>query len=226
MRKEFILRWIVKDIDVAFEIDHFESVSDAFYHLEQAFGIRDVKATIRSIATCLEQKGAMDNTRLMAIEFVRNAAYRLRRFDRILKRRTANRCGCVIGSRPLRIDYNAPFECLREFLTSVDVVEDCPVNEFLGLGKSSGRAPRLLEIDDVRNRTRSGEKLKSLHDRNQWITCTQCKSIGDAVIALDQPKTHVLVHIDEDFKILCRAVQKPHQLILSERAVEREARET
>jgi len=33
VRKEFILRWITKDIDLAFQIDHFDSVSDALYHL-------------------------------------------------------------------------------------------------------------------------------------------------------------------------------------------------
>jgi len=178
---------------------------------------------VRSIATCLDQKGAMENTRVMALEFIRNASFRLRRFDRVLKRRTRNRCGCEIGSRVLTINYNAPFDSLREFLASVDVVDNCPVNEFLGLGRASGRAPRLLEVDDVRNDTSSGANLKKFQDGKKWITCTQCKTIGDAVIALDQPQTHVLVHIDKDFKILCQALDKQNQQVLSERAAERES---
>ncbi|MBL7037138.1 MAG: hypothetical protein ISR77_00840 [Pirellulaceae bacterium] len=118
----------------------------------------------------------------------------------------------------MRVDYNHFFDDLRRFVGSVDVVSDCPINEFLGFSKH-GRAPRLLEIEHI-HKTKSGKQLAKLYEATKWITCTECARIGDAVISLEQPKTVCLVHIDHDFKVLCAATGRENKPILSERAVE------
>jgi hypothetical protein len=50
-------------------------------------------------------------------------------------------------------------------------------------------------------------------------SCTRCGKIGDAVIALDTPRTMQLEHVDKSFNQLCDRVRQPHRQLLSEQAV-------
>lgn len=220
VRKEFIHRWIRDYIRMAFTVAHFQRVAEALYHLEQEFGTRAVKTYVHALAAQLQKKGGVDNTRAMAKEIARLAVGKLRTFDRRFRRCPSNSCKCKIGGKDLKVDFNHLFEDLRRFLQSVDTVDDCPVNSFLGLGRQE-HAARLLSNPDVEQKTKSGKKLANLHAAGKWITCRQCATIGDAVIVLDQSPSWCLVHIDKDFQILCPAANRMHKLILSERALEK-----
>jgi hypothetical protein len=224
IRKEFIRRWVCTYIELACEVDHFESVDHAMYHLEQDFSIRNIKANFHAVATMLRQKGAVQNTRDMAKEFARLAIGKLHEFDRLFRTRTRNSCGCQIGGKELRVDFNTLFDDLRVFIKAVGSVDDCPVNEFLDLGKF-GKASRLLEEDGVAD-TKPGVNLAGLHEEGQWITFKECATIGDCVIALDQPRSCCLVHIDEAFDVLCPAAERQHKRIPSQRASEKSAGDT
>ena len=221
IRKEFIARWVCYCIRKAFEVDHLPDGASALYHLEQDFGIRDVKTGLHALAALLRQKGSVDNTRSMAKELARLAVGSVRKFDRRFKRCPSNSCKCKIGGKELKVDFNHLFEDLRDFLQSVGTVDDCEINSFLALGRQ-GHAARLLNDPEVANKTRAGEKLAKLHAKCKWITCKQCRTIGDAVIVLDQSPSWCLVHIDKDFEILCRATNRHHKQIQSERAIERD----
>jgi hypothetical protein len=223
IRKEFLARWVCYYVRMAFAVDHFQDLASALYHLEQSFSIRDVKAGQHALAALLQQKGRIENTRTMAKELARLAVGTLRKFDRRFRSRTSNSCGCEIGGKELKVDFNDLFEDLRTFLRLVDTVDDCPINSFLRLGRK-GPSASLLNSPDVRQRTKSGENLTKLRAEQKWITCKECRTIGDAVIVLDQSPSWCLVHIDKDFEILCKAAGREHKPIQSERAIEKIAR--
>lgn len=204
---------------MAVAVDYFQDLPSAIYHLEQAFSIRDVKTGLHALALILQEKGGIESTASTAKELARLAMGALRKFDRHFRSRTPNSCGCVIGGKELRVDFNHLFEDLQSFIESIQVVDDCPINGFLDFG-AYGKAGRLLGSDDVVKETKAGKNLQKLCAAKKSITCTQCKRIGDAVIALDQPKSWCLVHIDKDFPILCAATHRNHKQIQSERAID------
>ncbi len=219
IRKEFLKRWVCYYIKMAFTVDHFGNLADALHHLNQAFGIRDVKAANHAITLLLRQKGPITNRRTMAKELARLAIAEVRKFDRAFRTRTQNSSRCSIGSKELKVDFNHLFEDLRAFIESVGVVNDCPVNEFLGLDRPS-KASKLLDNELIRTKTAAGQNLAKLQAQKKWVTCKECRTIGDAVIALEQPAGWCLLHIDKDFTILCEVLQREHKPIPSEWAIE------
>jgi len=219
IRKEFIRRWIRDCIKMAFMIDHFQDLPSAMHYLNQEFSIRDVKTQNYLLAEMVQEKGAVNSGRDIAKEFARLAIWELRKFDRTFTGRTTNSCKCKIGGKELNVDFNHLFDDLRAFCLSVGVVTDCRVNAFLGLDRS-GKASRLLKGEGVED-TKSGKQLARLKANKKWITCKECATIGDAVIALDQPRAWCLVHIDQDFRVLCAATKREHRQILPLRAVEK-----
>lgn len=218
IRQEFIRRWILYCIKMAFRIDYFQDLPSAMHHLNQEFSIRDVKTQNYLLAEMLRKKGSVHSGRDMAKEFARLAIGQLRKFDRKFPRHTTNSCKCKVGGKELKVDFNHLFDDLRDFRRLFDPVDDCEVNAFLGLSKS-GKGARLLREDQVQE-TKSGKNLAKLKAAERWITCTQCATIGDAVIALEQPPSWCLVHIDKDFRLLCRATGRPNKEIPAERAIQ------
>jgi len=220
---EFMRRWIRDCIKMAFQIDHFQDLPSAMHYLNQEFGIRGVKTQNYLLAEFLREKGNVNSGRDLAKEFARLAIGQLKKFDREFLRIASNSSKCQIGGKELKVDFNHLFDDLREFLQAVGVVTDCQVNTFLGLNRS-GKASRILQAEGIQ-KTKAGEKLAGLKAQNKWITCKECSTIGDAVIALEQPRSCCLVHIDKDFQILCKATQREHKQIQSLRAIERGAPE-
>ncbi len=218
IRQEFIRRWILYCIKMAFRIDHFQDLPSAMHHLNQEFSIRDVKTQNYLLAEMLRKKGSVHSGRAMAKEFGRLAVGQLKKFDREFARRTSNSCKCKVGGKELKVDYNQMFDDLLDFRRLFDPVDDCKVNDFLGLA-TTGKGARLLQKDRVEE-TKAGRQLAKLKAGKKSITCTQCRRIGDAVIALDQPPSWCLAHIDEDFSVLCKATGRQNKKILSERAVD------
>ncbi len=224
IRMEFIRRWILDYIRMAATVDQVSNLHDTLFDLNQDFGIRSVKTQNHAIALLLKEKGRIENSRIAAIELGRLAFAELKKFDRRFRSEyPENRSGCRVGGKKLKVDFNDLFSDLREFVASMEPIDDCTVNEFLHFG-GDGPAHRLLEVHEV-HKTKAGKQLAKLLAKGKWITCKECARIGDAIIALEQPPGFCLVHIDKDFKILCSVTGLPHKLILSERAVAKRLKE-
>jgi hypothetical protein len=219
IRKEFLRRWICYYIRMAFEVDHCGSLEHALQRLNQTFSIREAKTAIHAITLLLREKGPITNRRIVAKELARLAIAELRRFDRTFRSKTSNASGCRIGGKALTVDFNHLFDDLRAFMDSVGIVKDCPVNAFLAFG-SEGKASRLVTNDLVATKTKAGQNLAKLQAKNRWVTCRECRTIGDAIIALEQPEGWCLVHIDAAFTILCEALHREHKPIPSLTAVD------
>ncbi len=219
IRKEYICRWILYYIEMAARIDHFESLSDALYHLEQDWG-RGPKTAVHAISRFLQEKGGITDCRSAAEEFGRLAVTALYGFDRDFKMSASNRSGCTAGSAELRVDFNNLFDDLRRFVSDVENATDCRLRELLKLGKSGGASTLLNDDDSAKTEVVTNLKKLAESGADAELTCKQCRRIGDAVIALEQPKSWCLVHIDHSFNALCKATGRDHKQILSQRAVE------
>ncbi|HVC94504.1 MAG TPA: hypothetical protein VND64_12475, partial [Pirellulales bacterium] len=220
IRMEFIRRWFCDIVRVALTIDQCDDVANALIILEQDFKPRNVKGTLAAISHLLRETEAITNARTSAEEVAAHAIRWLKRFDRVFPSRVANHCKCQIGEKTPNVDYNHLLEDLRDFYeTFVTPVTDCEVNAFLGFGKAHSRAEALLKDDDVRKLS-VGQRLAALAQHKKWITCKECSSIGDAIIAIEQPPSWSLVHLDKSFNALCQG--RPHKQIKSATAIEKE----
>lgn len=219
---EFIRCWFCELARIAFTIEHLDDVQDALVYLEQDFSQRRNKADIAAIGSFVKEIGPLRNCRAASEEFAGLALRWLKKFDFLFPSRITNLCGCQIGGKTPRIDYNRLLKDLHEFYASFSTpVTDCEVNAFLGLGDAKGRAARTPDDPAIPKLAKS---LSEYHQKKKWITCTECSRIGDTIIALEQPASWSLVHTDHSFNDLCRVLKKDHVQILSVGAIHSELR--
>ena len=223
IRMEFIRVWICSLIRLALYVDAYGNLDDALNRVEQDFGPRKVKANLSAVRTYLKSRPADDSPQTAAKEIARLAVHWLRRFDRVLKARIQNRSHCQIGGRQLDVDFRSPLTDLQQFYAEFKKpVIDCGVNDFLDLPDSRGRTSKLLTSAPIAKH-RVLEKLAQYQEKQSVITCTQCQRIGDAVIALEQPKSYTLVSSDSAFDDLCQATGRPCKILRSLVDVEKES---
>ena len=159
---------------------------------------------------------------MAAEEIGRLAIHWLKTFDRKFKERIANTCGCQIGNKTLHIDYNTMLKHLNEFQVEFsDSVTDCQVNDFLGVGEKEGRG-RSITGEESLSGLDSVKNLSKLLDIGKRFVCNDCRKIGDAVIALEQPQSHCLVHLDKAFNKFCVFLERDHKHLKSAYAIDKE----
>ena len=219
IRMEYIRLWVCQMIEIALTIDQSTDVADALYLLEQEFSIRKVKADIASIANYVRQNGSISNSRSAAEDIGSAAVQKLRRFDTVFRSRINSRSGCRKGTRDLQVDYNRLLLDLHKFHESFrEPVTDCEVTAWLRLQNPESQAAKL--ISHARTAGLPIVKhLAEIRDSAKPMTCTGCAAIGDIIIALEQPRGTVLVHIDGVFNNLCESVNRPHKHLKSVPAI-------
>jgi hypothetical protein len=222
IRKEFIARFFCELAYVASYIGLRTSVRDALILLAQRYSIREIKVDMTAIALLLDQRTAMDNPHIAAEEVARLAINWLKTFDRVFRNRIPNTCGCQIGHKRPSIDYNTLLKDLSDFYEDfTEPVDDCPVNDLVGIGDPAGRGQALVaekktqKVDSVKN-------LAELLAAGARFVCDECRRIGDAVIALEQPADACLVHIDKAYTKFCPFLGREHKHIKSALAIEKE----
>ena len=171
--------------------------------LANNFSVRKVKIDMMVLGKLLQQRSAMSDT-LVAAEEIGSLAIRfLRTFDKVFRETSQNRVGCLIGNKKPSVDYNTMVNDLNTFyIDFTEPVEDCPINEFVGIGNPNGRA-RALVSENAVQKLDSIQKLEKLLDSEKRFTCRDCRKIGDAVIALEQSDDECLIHLDNSFNALC-----------------------
>jgi hypothetical protein len=222
LRMEFIRRWFCSAARLAFTIEHFSDVPQAIWYLEQDFKPRENKAILAVLGTHLQQVGPLKTTRAAAEECASLAVNWLKLFDRTFPRAINNSCGCQIGGLKLEIDFNSLLRELQQFYVGFsEPITNCQVNHFLNLANPKGRCAAIL-TDAEAAEAQASKKLLQLQQSKAHITCKECATIGDAVIALEQPKSWCLLHTDKSFDSLCGALGRPHKLVASVRSFDKE----
>lgn len=209
IRMEAIRLWVCAYIRMATLIDLHGSADEALVRLEQDFQIRRIKATLAVMADYARSRSDTHSPRAVAEEFGRLAVHFLIRFDRVFPARIPNGSKCRIGDYSIdRIDFNTLLKDLNELYEYFNTpITDCEVDKFLAIGKPLGRADKLLKANGV-SKLHVGEHLGKYHAESTHITCTECKRLGDAIIALEQPKPYTLLATDGSYKTLCEATER------------------
>ncbi len=114
-------------------------------------------------------------------------------------------------------DLNAFYEDFTE------PVSDCPVNDFVGVGDAGGRGKGLV-AEETTKKLDSVENLAKLLAAGTRFVCDQCRKVGDAVIAMEQPSDVCLVHIDKAFTKFCPFLKRENKPIKSAIAIDKEVR--
>ena len=220
IRKEFLRRWICDCIRVALTLNQCDCWADALVHLEQDFG-RKPKGTLDVVQHLLRRTGSINSSDAAAEEVGVLAWKWLKLFDRRFESKINNKSKCQIGGREMNLDGNNLLADLYAFYVEFQKpILDCEIHDLLDFGNARGIAsviladPNAQKCDSVRN-------LQELATNNTHVTCRECARIGDAVIALEQPPSWSLVHVDKAFNPICDAVQKEHKHIKSLKAVEK-----
>jgi len=219
IRKEFIRRWVCDAARMAMTIAQCSTVDEALTILEQDFSIRSVKGTIATLASYLRERGQIFNTRAAAEEVASLALRKLKMFDKVFPSRVNNKCRCQAGTIGPNVDYNALLTELHVLYERfMATVRDCGVNSFLHFSRPRGSLLKLL--NDAKVLALSvGQRLSQLQESGAWITCRECARIGDVIIALEQPSSWCLVHIDAAFNDLCQCLGTKHVALASVKAV-------
>jgi hypothetical protein len=224
IRMEFLRRWFCDAVRLALVIDQCGDVAEALVRIEQDFRPRSIKGLLAVVAKHLRDRGTLANAPETAEEVAHLALRWLKRFDRVFPGRIRNACRCRVGAMTPQVNHNRVLADLRLFRDAfLTPVTDCEVNAFLGFDEEHGRSAVLLEDAGVSARPVGG-RLRELYESRAWVTCRECATIGDVVIALEQPAACCLVHVDAAFNDLCRATGRRHRAIQSVAAVEREQR--
>lgn len=221
VRMEFIRRWICTLIKNAMISDQSSSVKQALHYIEQDFSSRSVKVTLSALAEYWVNFSNASSAAELAEEFAHASVLLLKRFDETLTAKINNGSECQVGARPLKVDFNTLMSDLRDFYSEfTEEVLDCGVNDFVDMQDRRSRATRIL--DDKRSiKCTSAKNLDSIRSSENPITCKNCSTIGDVVIALEQPSKSHLLHTDRSFIEYCRVLGKPETYVESVAAVEK-----
>lgn len=225
IRMEFIRVFYCELAHMAFFISQRPSVRDSLVLLSNRFSIRKIKVDMLALAALLDQRSAMHEPALAALEIGRLANLWLKTFDRTFREKTPNQVGCLIGNKRPTIDYKTLLRDLNAFYEDfTENVDDCPINDFLGMGSEQGKAHELLKETKLR-KINSVNQLARILEAGRRFSCDKCRRIGDAVIALEQPEDQCLVHIDNAYNKFCVVLKREHKHLKSASAIDKESKE-
>ena|SRR5258708_1376791 len=113
IRMEFIRHWVCYFIRAALYFAQCDTVANALYHLEQAFG-RGPKDALSMIQQHLTGCGSL-SSETSAEEIASLALRFLDKFDRVFPSSITNSCKCQIGDTSPVVDYNSILQDLYDF---------------------------------------------------------------------------------------------------------------
>jgi hypothetical protein len=215
LRMEYIRRWVCDAIRMATILSMCTDVGDALVIIEQDFSPRKVKGAIAVLAKLLREREMMHDTRIAAEELGSMAIRMMEKYDSVFSRRINDKTGCKIGGMKPEIDFNRLLSDLHKFYEAFNTpILDCEINDYLQLDKPKPRIKPLL--DDAKTKKLDViVAMNTLKEDKKWITCNECKKLGDVIIALEQPNSWSLVHLDKSFVDLCRVLEKQNKQIKS-----------
>jgi hypothetical protein len=222
-RMEFIRRWVSPLISLAGMAAQYRDVSGFFTYISQSFSPRDLKSYIQMVGDGWEDLKSAKSTAELSERFALQAVGLMKRFEKRMAPGVPNKCGCQIGGLKLKVDFNAPMKDLTAFVVAFEtVVRDCAINRFLNLQNSVGTAAKLISHTAL-DKVDAVKALREFREKDKWITCKECKQIGDVIIALEQPKSLTLIHGDKkSFPAIAAVLGKTEVCIESVVALENE----
>jgi hypothetical protein len=230
LRMEFLRRWIVTGI----EIYHYArrrkcSISQAITWYEQKFSTREVKITLDWAARYIQS--VLDDPPSEPVERWGWIVLEMARTYDMLLGKVSERVvtGCSRG----RVQFNSSDMTLHEILSDFHerfggTDHTCRLSEAVGSPELQPAFAMIANCDVSAYPIRSQKGLAQLRDnvrelqgKDRVLTCNDCARIGDLLIALEQPPSWILYHVDDIFDALCAAFDRRHVKVRSIAAVGR-----
>lgn len=158
----------------------------------------------------------------------------IKRFELILRKKYANTgqdaTACARAVVPLKVDLKNMALGLKQFADDFGDVETCrsrcQIDQFLlecyrsEIEAYIQQASQLPRNNSTRGFIKAINNLKEVLEQGATAcSCKRCEKIGDAVIALDAPRSIRLEHTDNSFDYLCPPIGQPHHKYPSENQI-------
>jgi hypothetical protein len=223
LRKEFLQRWVLVGIEVYLTARQLGNLSEAVQHHTNRFSGRDVKIVLQWVNIYMQRClrcPPEDVIEQFGWEVLRLA----RAYDIRFPRRVAARTGCERG----QLDFDEPSLTLaarlRDFYKAfTEANHRCRLDSLLGCTRGGDVALvqfRNTDLKSIPKETRKGmaglQKNLEEHIKNRLTPGCKpggCSAIGDLLIVLEQPASHVLYHTDHVFSALCPIFGKKQSLV-------------
>ena len=149
----------------------------------------------------------------------------IKRFELLLRKKFNNTnidsTACARALVPLTLDLKNPAVGLKQFADEFGDVETCrskcQIDQFLlvqyrdEIEQLVGQADQLPKNSNTRGFINIAKNLKEILTQGAAAcNCKRCEKIGDAVIALNAPRSMQLEHTDNSFNYLCPPINQPH----------------
>ena len=207
---------------------HLETINnivDAIALWSNRFNPSELKAILQLIPQLFSTRQlnfSSDQDKKKALSIL---AIYIKRFELRLHRQFNNTnidsTACARALVPLNVDLKNPVEGLKQFADEFGDVKTCrskcQIDQFLLVQYRSEierlveQAKHLPKNTNTRGFINIANNLKEiLATGAPACNCKRCEKIGDAVIALDEPRNMRLEHTDNSFDYLCPTVNQPH----------------
>ncbi len=235
MRRSFLINLIAFYFIVS--LDTIPTLNDAISFWNNEFKTSRLKAFIQFLPelTTLIHAHQLDSSNPNDKE---NILYLIglyiKRFELILRRKFPNTgqdaTACTRALIPLQIKLDEMAQGLKTFLEKFEDTktcrEQCRIDQFLleehrsSLETYIQQATQLKQSKENKGFIEITTSLQTILEGGaKACSCTRCSKIGDAVIALDAPRTMQLEHSDRSFNYLCPPIEQSHRLHPSENQI-------
>ncbi|MFY9222755.1 MAG: hypothetical protein WAQ98_08810 [Blastocatellia bacterium] len=201
------------------------TIGEAFAFSSNSFEKSELKADLQiaNLLATYKLDWSEPRDKIKALEIL--AAY-VKRLDIKLRRQFKNigqnSMRCTRANVQLDIKLENSRSDLKKFVNTFDDKKTCrskcSIDKFLlniyqtEVSKYITESKQLSRNTDNLGFIKIAENLeKALLEKAKVCTCDFCERIGDAVIALDAPRTMQLEHTDKSFNHLCKSINQPHQ---------------
>jgi hypothetical protein len=235
MRRSFLINIIA--FYFIFSLEAIPTLNDAISFWNNEFKTSRLKAFIQFLpelttlihANQLDSSNPDDKERILYL-----IGLYIKRFELILRRKFPNAgqdaTACTRALIPLQIKLDAMTQGLKIFLEKFEDTktcrEQCRIDQFLldehriSLETYIQQAAELKQRKENKGFIEIASSLQVILEGGaKACSCARCGKIGDAVIALDAPRTMQLEHNDRSFDYLCPPIEQPHRLHPSENQV-------
>lgn len=230
IQMEFTRGFICHLLDFYFLLDipTIETIGDAFTLWSDRFSSRELKSVLQMISQLIDARGLSfsdPKDKEKGLKAVSQIVERLViKWNNTFKLVGQNSTRCQRALLSLKIGkVLSNRENFRDFLTTFNDLKSCSKQckayQFLFADNAQNVKALVKHASTFSNRTsaensgfiRIAKKLERILQKGQDISCKECGSLGDAIIALDGPPGMRLEHTDYSFDHLCNLIGYPHQ---------------
>lgn len=211
----------------------YDTVGDVIKVFGQSFSSREVKAVLNLVNEILLTEKIDSNKPSHKEKASHAIAHYIMRIESRLrqkfKKTGIDSARCYRAKTVMNLNTDTFAEDIKKFVDSFDDTKTCrskcSIDKFFlekyrkEVEKYINQAPTMPKTSNRGFHPLVEQVTALCQQGSESFDCKECSKIGDAVIALDAPRTMRLEHTDLSFNALCDLVDQPHKLHPSEKSL-------